>query len=341
MPRFDTLSVAATIRRRITVPRFDLSPEELRTYRPEVAEPADFDEFWSSTIAEARALEEAPRLTRVDSSLSAFTVYDVSFSGFGGDAVGGWFIVPAGASGSLPTVVEFNGYGGGRGLPHERLAWTASGRAYFFMDTRGQGSMWGTGGATPDPHGAGPAVPGFMTRGIEDPTAYYYRRVFTDAVLAIDAVRSLDAVDADRVSVCGGSQGGGIAIAAAGLTAGLVGAMPEVPFLCHFERAVGMTDRDPYQEIVRYLAVHRDASARVFETLSYFDGVNFAKRATAPALFSAGIMDQVCPPSTVYAARNHWAGGTADIVDYAFNGHEGGAGAHWPRQAAWLGARMA
>lgn len=323
------------------MPRFDLPVDELRAYRPEVAEPADFDDFWASTLAESRTLADAPRLTRVDSPLRAFEVYDVSFTGFGGDPVGGWFVVPAGADAPLPTVVEYLGYGGGRGLPHERLAWAASGRAYFLMDTRGQGSVWGSGGGTADPHGAGPAVPGFMTRGIEDPAAYYYRRVFTDAVLAIDAVRSFDAVDADRVAVSGGSQGGGIAIAAAGLAGGLVGAMPEVPFLCHFARAVGMTDSEPYQEIVRYLAVHRDAAPRAFETLSYFDGVNFARRTTAPALFSVAIMDQVCPPSTVYAARNQWAGGDAEIVEYAFNGHEGGAGTHWPRQAAWLDARMA
>lgn len=37
------------------------------------------------------------------------------------------------------------------------------------MDTRGQGSVWGTGGATPDPHGSGPATPGYMTRGIAHP----------------------------------------------------------------------------------------------------------------------------------------------------------------------------
>ena len=322
------------------MPRFDLPVDELRSYRPTVAEPADFDAFWATTLAESRALAVPPRLTRIDTHLRSFEVYDVSFSGFGGDPVGAWFLVPVGADGPLPAVVAFNGYGGGRGLPHERLAWAASGYAYFFMDTRGQGSTWGVSGTTPDPHGTGPSAPGFMTRGIDDPAAYYYRRVFTDAVLALDAVRSLDAVDADRVAVTGGSQGGGIALAAAGLAPGLAGAMPDVPFLCHFERAVGMTDRDPYQEIVRYLSVHRDAAPRIFETLSYFDGVNFAKRATAPALFSVALMDPVCPPSTVYAARNHWAGGTADIEEYPFNEHEGGAGAHWPLQAAWLAERM-
>src|SRR5690606_12730269 len=150
------------------------------------------------------------------------------------------------------------------------------------------------GGVTPDPHGSGPAGPGFMTKGIEDPHSYYYRRVYTDAVLAIDAVRSLDRVDADRVAVCGGIQGGGITIAAAALSDGLVAAMPDVPFLCHFERAVGLTDRDPYKEIVKYLSLHREAAPQTFATLSYFDGVNLAKRATAPTLFSVALLDPVC-----------------------------------------------
>ena len=33
----------------------DLTLPELREYRPEVAEPADFDEFWASELAAARA----------------------------------------------------------------------------------------------------------------------------------------------------------------------------------------------------------------------------------------------------------------------------------------------
>lgn len=317
------------------MPRFDLPPEELRAYRPEVAEPADFDDFWSRTLAESRALAAPATVQRAESPLSAVTVDDVTFSGFGGDPVRAWLTRPAGATEPLPVVVEFNGYGGGRGLPHEHLAWAAAGYAHLFMDTRGQGSSWGTGGDTPDPHGAGPAAPGFMTRGILDPESYYYRRVFTDGVLAVDAVRGIEGLDPERVSVTGTSQGGGIAIAVGGLADGLVAVMPDVPFLCHFERAVGMTDRDPYHEIVRYLSVHRGDAERVFATLSYFDGVNFAKRATAPALFSVALLDQVCPPSTVFAARNTW-GAAAGIDEYAFNEHEGGLGEQWPKQAAFL-----
>lgn len=322
------------------MPRFDLSPDELRTYRPDVTEPADFDDFWEQTLADSRALAEPIRLTRVDSPLQAVEVYDVTFSGFNGDPIGGWLLLPADATEPLPAVVEFNGYGGGRGLPHERLGWATSGYAHFIMDTRGQGSGWGSGGVTPDPHGSGPAAPGFMTRGIEDPREYYYRRVYTDGVLAVDALRTLERIDPARIALAGASQGGGITIAVAGLATGIVAALPDVPFLCHFERSVGMTGRDPYQEIVRYLAVHRDADEQVFETLSYFDGVNFARRATAPALFSVALLDPVCPPSTVYAARNTW-GGAAEMVEYRFNEHEGGQGLQWERQAAFLAEQLA
>ena len=41
----------------------DLSLSELRRYTPDVAEPADFDEFWSGQLAAARAAARAPVFT--------------------------------------------------------------------------------------------------------------------------------------------------------------------------------------------------------------------------------------------------------------------------------------
>jgi cephalosporin-C deacetylase len=75
-------------------------------------------------------------------------------------------------------------------------------------------------------------------------------------------------------------------------------------------------------------------------TLSYFDGVNFAKRATAPTLYSVALMDQICPPSTGYAAFN-WHGALSapdvrkEMAVYPFNGHEGGSGHQTARQVAF------
>jgi len=77
-----------------------------------------------------------------------------------------------------------------------------------------------------------------------------------------------------------------LSLAVAGLVPDLMLALPEAPFMCHWRRATEITDSDPYHEIVRFARVRRDQVERVFTTLSYFDGVNFAVRARAPALFS-------------------------------------------------------
>jgi len=253
--------------------------------------------------------------------------------------VRGWLHLPAQATGPLPAIVEYVGYGGGRGLPHERLLWAAAGYAHLVMDTRGQGSAWSV-GDTPDPDGAGPAHPGYVTRGILDPHTYYYRRVFTDAVRAVEAVRAHPAVDPGRVALVGRSQGAGIAIGAAALVDDLLAVVPDVPFLCDFRRAVSIVDTLPYAEIARYLKVHRDHVEPVFRTLSYFDGAVLGRRATAPALFSVALMDQTCPPSTVFAGYHHYGAADKDIVVYPYNDHESGEAFHDLAKLRWLAPRL-
>jgi cephalosporin-C deacetylase len=282
----------------------------------------------------------------VDNGLVAVDTFDVTFAGFGGDPVHGWLHLPAVAlrdGGRLPGVVQFQGYNGGRGLAHEHVFWALAGYAHLVMDTRGQGSGWTT-GATGDPHGAGPSQPGFLTRGIGHPDAHFYRRVFVDAVRAVEVLRGHELVDASRVAVTGISQGGGIALAVGALTrlAGdpVAAVMPDVPFLCDFRRAADLPTLDPYAEIGRYLAAHRDEVDLVFTTLAHFDGALMARRATAPALFSVAVMDTICPPSTVFAAYHSYAA-AKEIAVYEFNDHEGGGPFQQARQVAWLAKVLA
>ncbi|WLQ32769.1 acetylxylan esterase [Streptomyces castrisilvae] len=308
---------------------FDLPLDQLRGYRPDPDEPADFDAFWERSLGEAAAHPLDAEFTPYDAALTAVDSYDVSFAGWGGHRISAWLNVPAGAEGPLPTVVHYLGYGGGRGLPLDHLVWPAAGWATLVVDTRGQGAVnHHSAGSTPDPHGAAnPQSPGFMTNGILDPETYFYRRVFTDAVRAVEAARSHPSVDPARIVVNGASQGGGIAQAVAALSPHVKAAFVDVPFLTHYRRAVEITDKDPYQEIVRFLATQHGAQEQVFRTLSYFDGVSFAARATVPALYSVALMDPICPPSTVFAAYNHWAG-PKEIEVYPWNGHEGGTTVH-------------
>ncbi len=335
------------------MPATDLPLAELRTYRPEVPEPPDLVDFWTATVAESRAPELALECAPVDNKLAVIDSYDVTYAGYGGTPVKAWLHLPAGAGGPLPTVVQYHGYSGGRGFPHASTLWAQAGYAQLVMDTRGQG--WNAGGpaGTPDwtPEAGLAHSPGFMTAGIDDPQSYYYRRVYTDAFRLLDVVTALPQTDADRVAVTGGSQGGGITIAVAGL-AGMTGrplrgAAADVPFLCHFARAVAIAERDPYREIAVFLAGWRDRAEAAYRTLSYMDGVNLGRYASAPALFSVALMDPVCPPSTVYAAF-HAYGERApespvpekEIVVYGHNAHEGGGPYQLDRQLDWFAERL-
>lgn len=304
--------------------QFDLPLEQLQQFRPPREEPDDFDAFWARTLAETRAYPLEPRFEPVDFGLRTLETYDVTFSGYRGQPIKGWLLLPRNRSGPLPGIVEFIGYGGGRGFPFDWLLLATAGYAHLVMDTRGQGSVWQR-GDTPDPEtdGANPQAPGFLTRGVLRPETYYYRRVFADAVRAVETASAHPAVDGRRLAVAGGSQGGGIALAAAGLVSGLSALLADVPFLCCFRRATIITDAAPYRELATFCATHRDRAEEVFTTLSYFDGVNFAARAGCPALFSTALMDDVCPPSTVFAAYNHYAG-PKDICVWPFNDHSGG-----------------
>ena len=317
---------------------FDMPLEKLRRYKSKRDEPRDFDKFWKQTLAETRRHSLHPKFERVDVGLQLVESFDVTFAGYGGQPVKGWLNLPRERHGQLPCVVEFIGYGGGRGFATDWLLWASAGYAHLVMDTRGQGSNWSK-GETPDPEpdGTNPHYPGFMTRGVLDPKTYYYRRVFTDGVRAVESAQSHPAIDQAHIAVTGGSQGGGISIAVAGLSPAVKVCMPDVPFLCLYRRATEITASHPYEEISRYCLTHRDKVDTVFATLAYHDGVNLAARARARALFSVGLMDEICPPSTVFAAYNHWRG-PKQIREWRYNHHEGGGAFQTQEKVKFLNA---
>jgi cephalosporin-C deacetylase len=308
--------------------------DELRAYRPEIAEPDDFRAFWSGEVEAARSLGGEPAYVAVDTPIRSAEVFDVTFPGHGGTPIKAWLLAPRDVAPEAAFVVEYVGYGGGRGDPLDWLGFVSAGHPHLVMDLRGQGGGW-RGADTPDPaDGGAPASPGFLTRGIADPHELYYTRLFVDAVRAVDAARAHPLCSGRRVVVTGASQGGGLSIAAAHL-ADVAATLPDVPFLANFRRAVEITDERPYRELIDFCSVHSDRVDDVFRTLSYIDVVNHGRHASVPALFSVGLIDEITPASTVFSAYNHYAG-PKDIAVYPFNGHEGGGTRHLKAKLAFL-----
>ncbi len=306
------------------MPWFDLPLADLRTYHTATEEPPGLDEWWRSRLDEARALAEPPTVTRYEAAgYGPAEVYDVAFSGARGDRIRAWYIrPPASGPGTAPVVVKFIGYGGGRGLPADHMLLPAAGYPVFVMDSRGQGGRW-TIGATGDQPGGGPEYSSVMTRGIEDPADYYFTRLFTDAVRAAETAADLagDGTGRSPVAVTGMSQGGGLALATAALLGDAVAVChADMPFLCDIQRGITTAPDMPYAEVAEFLAQQVDYEPVALDTLRYVDCALLARRITARSLLSVGLMDTICPPSTVFAAYNE-IGAPKDIAVFSFGVH--------------------
>jgi cephalosporin-C deacetylase len=97
--------------------------------------------------------------------------------------------------------------------------------------------------------------------------------------------------------------------------------LAEVPFLCHFQRAVEISNQIPYQEIATYCHRWPEQRDAVIRTLSYVDNLNLAERIRCPVLMTVGLQDLVCPPSTIYAVFNR-IDSAKELRVYPFGGHE-------------------
>jgi cephalosporin-C deacetylase len=299
----------------------------------------DFHEFWRTSLNSYLPKTSAPVMVNYPTPMKNVDVQDVTVAGFNGDPIKGWFLSSRHDDSQTPCIIMYDGYGGGRGLPNEWLFWVNVGYRVLVMDTRGQGGGFRLSDTPDGSYPRDSQTPGFLTSGILDKDNYYYRRVFVDAVAFVNAAKEIKGVDPDRIIVAGGSQGGGIALAAASLSDKVFAAMPDVPFLCNYKKATEMVDTFPYHEITLFCRIHRDKVEQVFSTLSYFDCVNLVTMAKAPALISIGMHDPICPPDTIFAMRNHYAGPVTTEI-YEYNTHEGGSVAHQLVQAEWLSALL-
>jgi len=94
----------------------------------------------------------------------------------------------------------------------------------------------------------------------------------------------------------------------------------DVPFLCDIQRAITLAPQAPYTEVPEFLAQQADLVPAALDTLRYVDCALLARRITARCLLSVGLMDAICPPSTVFAAYNEITAGK-DISVHPFTDH--------------------
>lgn len=179
------------------MPEYDLPLVAVAPVAPPATdEPANFDPFWLQTLAAHRDIEVAPVLTPASTRARDLTAESVTFAGFEGRPVTGWLITPAGAGSALPGLVELRPAGRAAGRDLEWLA--SAGFAHLVVE--------------------------LPADDLDDP---YNRGVFTDAVRAVQALRTLERVDPSRTAVLGSGTVAAAVVAAAGLLPDLACALVE------------------------------------------------------------------------------------------------------------------
>jgi len=283
----------------------DMPLEELRVYRGINPKPADFDAYWAAALAELEATAPAPEFLPAEFQTPFAECFDLWFTGVGGARVYAKYLRPRHAKEvPHPAVLQFHGYSGSSGDWQDKLGLAALGFSVAALDVRGQG------GRSQDPGGAlGNTLHGHIIRGLDDaPERLFYRSVFLDTVQLARVVMALPEVDARRVGAMGMSQGGALTLACAALEPRIRRLAPMCPFLCDYRRVWEMDlAKDAYEELrnwFRRFDPRHTREEEIFIRLGYVDCQHLAPRIRGEVLMAVGLMDEICPPSSQFAAYN-------------------------------------
>ena len=305
------------------MPMLDMPLEQLKTYKGINPKPADFDKYWDDALAEMNSIDPNPQFIPAKVQFKNVECYDLYFTGTKGARVYAKFLKPKNIQGKAPAVLKFHGYSGDSGEWNHHLAYAGEGFVTAALDCRGQAGKFEDSNHVP-----GNTLNGHIIRGLEsdNPHDLLFRDIFLDTAMLARIVMSLDYVDETRVGCRGGSQGGALTIACAALVPEIKVAAPSFPFLCDYKRVweMDMAER-AYAELKQYFRnfdPRHEREDEIFTKLGYIDLQFLAPRIKAEVTMFTGLMDNICPPSTQFAAYNKMTC-KKNVIIYPDFGHEG------------------
>lgn len=304
------------------MPAVDMPLAQLRDYMGSSPRPKDFDTFWDTALDEMRQVQPNVELVPAAFQVPGAECFDLYFTGVGGSRIHAKYLRPAAISQPLPVLLQFHGYSGNAGDWWDKLAYVSAGFAIAAMDCRGQHGTSEDRGCV-----SGTTYSGHFVRGLQDgPKHMLFRQIYLDTAQLAGILMGFDEVDETRLGAFGGSQGGALTLACAALEPRIKRAVPYYPFLSDFRRVWDMDlGGGAYQEMRSYLRSYDPLHRRedeFFNRLGYIDVQNLAGRIRADVLFGATLRDDICPPSSQFAAYNKITS-HKEMLIYPDFGHEG------------------
>ena len=281
------------------------APEKIQPFQ---TEPDDFMAFWDAGKAELAAIPMDARMTLLPEACTAkVNVYQVSFRTIGPS----WAPVPARIygiycepkePGRYPAILRVPG-AGVRSYPGD--IGTAE-RGAITLEIGVHGLPVNLDKSLYDAIYSG-ALNGYWLFNLDNRNDYYYRRIYLGCVRAVDFLASRPQWNGQQLVVAGASQGGLLSLVTAALDPRVTGLAATHPAFCDMVaelhgRAGGWPH--PFMPNATTGAASLHATPAKIATAAYYDGVNFARHIKVPGFYTWGYNDDVCPPTSTFAAYN-------------------------------------
>jgi cephalosporin-C deacetylase-like acetyl esterase len=272
-----------------------LSPEKLNCTTDTIA---GYKQYWDDMLAELNAVKPDFKIHKVDSLTSATRDgYVVEMRSLGNLIVRGYYFVPR-TAGKHAAILHVPGYGWGFQNVSSFIN-SEENVIELALCVRGHG-------ISADVFNPGFDIPGIWGYQLCSERDNAYRAIYADCVRAVEFLLSRAEVDSLRIGVMGGSQGGGLTLATAGLCKNKIAACAYFdPFQCDIHDFVNIREICK-TELTLYHAYYNNACSleQVMHVQDLINTKGFANWITCPTLFATSLFDDDCPPHVGFAAYN-------------------------------------
>jgi cephalosporin-C deacetylase-like acetyl esterase len=299
-----------------------VTPEKLK---PGTARPKDFDAFWNNEKQQLEALRMEVKTKDVEPKMEGYVCQDIEINCTGPKPARGYFAKPEQAKvRSLPIVLLVHAAGVKgewcRSKAEAALRYAKMGNGALCFDLNAHGMLNGQ----PEEYYSeleNGELKNYYIQGIESRDEFYFRGMYLRLLRTIEFLTRQPEWDKKRIIVIGESQGGGQALAAAGLDSRVSAVVATVPAMCDWGGTlVGRKGGWPQP------FDHKGNKENVLKTVSYFDAAHLLKNSKATLVVEVGLVDQTCPSISIYAAINQ-AKGAKIVFPVPYREHS------WPSAA--------
>jgi cephalosporin-C deacetylase len=272
---------------------FGIKPPLIKSEHPK---PPDFDAFWQNTKDELAAIDPEFTVTPMpDLDKDNRHVYLIEMKSLDNMTIRGWMTVPIVKKNSNKKFSVLLGLPGYQ-VNLEPMMGVDYDLAIITLNVRGQGNSRGPVNTRKDE---------YIFYHVEDKNRYVMRGAIADCLRCIDFIFSRPELRHDNIMVSGGSMGGFLSMATAGLDKRVTLCSAQNPIFCDIRNLIGAVEW-PISSFKKYVATQPGLTLdKVLNTLDYYDVKNFAENITCPVLMGIGSLDPFAPPDNEYAAYNN------------------------------------